>query len=191
MIGDMHSHQTLAEIRTHLSGRISIDDASLPPRGLANELRVQLDRFEHLGHAGRLRLSFSNGRLYKAVFSPSSPADYFARVEGLAGASRPAPGEVWFDPSTRVHLLDGRGPEQGVAWEDECIAEEVAIRVDHSVDQLDLLPLKNSHMASARASRRPARTPPAEAPTQDRCQDEETILTLSGRMRSPGIGGTE
>lgn len=153
MIGDMHSHKTLAEIRTHLPGPISIDDAPQPARALVNELRVKLDRFEHLGHAGRLRLSFSDGRLYQAVFSPLSPADYFARVEGLAGASRPAPGEVWFDPSTRVHLLDGGGPEQAVAWEDECIGEEVAIRVDHSADQLDLLPLTNSHVASARSSR--------------------------------------
>jgi hypothetical protein len=146
MIGDLRSHQTLAEIRTHLPGPITVDVAPQPPRGLVKELRVQLDRFEHLGHAGRLQLSFADGRLYQAVFSTSSPADYLARVEALAGASRPAPGEVWFDPSTRVHLLDGSGSAQGVAWEDECIGEEIAIRVDHSANQLVLLPLKDGHL---------------------------------------------
>ena len=147
MIGEMHSHETLGEIRTHLPGPITADLAPQPRRALVSELHVQLDRFEHLGHAGRLKLSFADGRLYQAVFSTSSPADYLARVEALAGASRPAPGEVWFDPSTRVHLLDGSGPEQGVAWDDECIGEEVAIRVERSADQLDLLPVNNGHLA--------------------------------------------
>ena len=114
-------------------GPIAIDRTPVRDRNFDGELGVQVGQFEHLGHVGRLRLFFADGRLYRAVFTPSSPEDYFARVEGLAGALRPAPGEVWFDPSTRVHLLKGGRPgDEGVAWEDECIGEELANRFDRA-----------------------------------------------------------
>ena len=129
MIGGLLSHQTLADIRPDLRGRMTID--SCPPASCpAGELRIQVAEFEHLGHSGRLQLAFFDGRLYQAVFTPSSPAAYFAKVGSLAGVHQPpADGELWFEPSTRVHVLHGPA-ERGVAWEDECIGEEVANRLD-------------------------------------------------------------
>jgi hypothetical protein len=134
MIGELHSHQTLAEVKARLGRPVSVvvdparSSGAVP--GL-EELLIELDEFQDLGHRGRLRLAFANGRLYEAVFSPSAPGEYFAGVERLPGAVRPAIGEVWFDPSTRVHLVDIGGQGRGVAWKDECIEEEVAIRKDH------------------------------------------------------------
>ena len=87
------------------------------------ELSVEVDPFQDLGQRGHLLLAFANGRLYQAVFSPATPGEYLAGVEGLTGAVLPAPGEVWFDPSTRVHLVNVGGQGPRVTWEDECIAE--------------------------------------------------------------------
>ena len=135
MIGELHSHQTLAEVKAQLRRPVSVVvDPVQSVRAVSGleELLVELDEFQHLGHRGRLRLAFANGRLYQAVFSPSAPREYLAGVEQLTGATRPAVGEVWFEPSTRVHLVDGSGEGRGVAWEDECIQEEVAIRKERS-----------------------------------------------------------
>jgi hypothetical protein len=131
MIGELHSRQTLAEVKAQLGKPVSVvvDSAHASVPGL-EELWIEMEEFQHLGHRGRLRLAFANGRLYHARFSPSAPREYIAGVERLAGAIRPAAGEVWFDPSTRVHLVDVMEQGLGVAWEDECIGEEVAIRKD-------------------------------------------------------------
>jgi len=131
MIGELHSRQTPAEVKAQLGKPVSVvvDSAHASVPGL-EELSIELEEFHHLGHRGRLRLAFANGRLYQARFSPSAPREYLAGVERLAGAIRPAAGEVWFDPSTRVHLVDVMEQGLGVAWEDECIGEEVAIRKD-------------------------------------------------------------
>jgi len=134
MIGDMRSHQTLAEVRTQLRGPIFVVGHGTESAGAGpglGEVSVEIDQFQHLGHRGHLQLAFANGRLYQAVFSPSTPGEYFASVEVLTGAIRPAAGEVWFDPSTRVHLVLINGQGRSVAWEDECIGEEIAVRRDH------------------------------------------------------------
>ena len=135
MIGELHSHQTLAEVKAQLRRPVSVVvDPVQSVRAVPGleELLVELDEFQHLGHRGRLRLAFANGRQYRTVFSPSAPREYLAGVERLTGAARPAVGEVWFEPSTRVYLVDSSGEDRGVAWEDECIGEEVAVRKDRT-----------------------------------------------------------
>jgi hypothetical protein len=74
-----------------------------------------------LGHRGRLRLVFYNGRLASALFTPNDASAYFAQVQGLEGAVMLPGGIVGLGSGTRVARLGLSKEGTVVEWYDACL----------------------------------------------------------------------
>ena len=85
---------------------------------------------EHLGHEGRVTLTFYNNRLYSMYFEPKDLAGYFRAVEGLPGASLEASQHfriVRLPSRTRVWQVGTpgvAGSTPAIEWYDDCLREE-------------------------------------------------------------------
>ena len=87
LIDRFRSYQDLAQVRALIS-EAGYEQTALSRRGHPASRRypaleratLVIDAYEHLGSAGRLSLSFLNGRLFQAEFEPQSAPEYAAAL---------------------------------------------------------------------------------------------------------------
>jgi len=82
---------------------------------------VDVGEIVDLGHRGRLRLVFYNGRLASALFTPDDASAYFAQVQGLEGAAMLPGGIVSLGSATRVTRLGLSSEGPVIEWYDACL----------------------------------------------------------------------
>ncbi len=82
---------------------------------------VDVGEIVDLGHRGRLRLVFYNGRLASALFTPDDASAYFAQVQGLEGAAMLPGGIVSLGSATRVTRLGLSKEGPVIEWYDACL----------------------------------------------------------------------
>ena len=113
------------------------DSPRYPPHHMAT---VTLQKYWHLGYAGRLTLDFFNQRLYEVEFDPAD-SDYYARAlhRTLPGLKRNRVGDaVWINGDLRVASnVDLARSFVGKALDTHAYAIWQDLRLIHQRDQWD------------------------------------------------------
>jgi hypothetical protein len=125
------SFATLDELRSRLPDRSIwqiITDVEAPPRASCprfHELGFTVPA-EHLGHKGRLWLTFVNERLLRTLFTLFTPQDFGSYLDALrrTGVEVRDQGVVKIPPATEISI-PWTAP-MTVAWEDERFGNQVS-----------------------------------------------------------------